>query len=202
MLGPELGRKLAHLAALLIPVVYYAVPGRSLAILVMGVSTAVFLVVDFLRLRINPLKSIFIILFGSLLRRRELTSLTGGSYLMLASFVCLLIFGSSPSGRGVFIAAVSFLVVGDTVAAIVGLSVGRIRFFRKTLEGTLAGLAACIGVAWVVSLLPGLDLPPGIGILGAVAASVVEALPIEVNDNVVVPLLSGAVMMVGLQVVR
>jgi len=182
--------------------VYYAVPGRSLAILVMGVSTAVFLVVDFLRLRINPLKSIFIILFGSLLRRRELTSLTGGSYLMLASFVCLLIFGSSPSGRGVFIAAVSFLVVGDTVAAIVGLSVGRIRFFRKTLEGTLAGLAACIGVAWVVSLLPGLDLPPGIGILGAVAASVVEALPIEVNDNVVVPLLSGAVMMVGLQVVR
>jgi glycerol-3-phosphate acyltransferase PlsY len=168
----------------------------------MVVCTLVFLVVDFLRLRLNPLKSIFIILFGSLLRRREFTSLTGGSYLMLASLVCMLIFGSSAGGRGVFIAAISFLVIGDTVAAIVGLSLGRVRFFRKTLEGTLAGLAACVAVAWVVSVLPRLDLPLGIGILGAVCASVVEALPIEVNDNVVVPLLSGAVMMVGLQIVR
>jgi len=158
--------------------------------------------VDFLRLRLNPFKSAFIILFGSLLRRKEFTSLTGGSYLMLASLVCALIFGASAGGRGVFIAAISFLVLGDTVAAIVGLSVGRVRFFRKTLEGTLAGLAACITVAWVVSVLPRLDLPLGIGILGAVSASVVEALPIEVNDNVVVPLLSGAIMMVGLQVVR
>jgi len=168
----------------------------------MTIAAVVFLTIDFLRLRINPVKSIFIILFGSLLRRRELTSLTGGSYLMLASLVCMLIFGSSAGGRGVFIAAISFLAVGDTVAAVVGLSVGRLRFFHKTLEGSLAGLAACIAVAWVVSSLPHLDLPLGIGILGAVSASVVEALPIDVNDNVVIPLLSGAIMMVGLSVAR
>jgi len=168
----------------------------------MAIATLVFLVVDFLRLRINPVKSIFIIMFGSLLRRKEFTSLTGGSYLMLASLVCMLIFGSSSSGRGVFIAAISFLVLGDTVAAVVGLSVGRVKFFGKTLEGTLSGLAVCVGTAWVVSILPGLDLPLGIGILGAVSASVVEALPIDVNDNVVIPLLSGAIMMVGLTVVR
>jgi glycerol-3-phosphate acyltransferase PlsY len=165
-------------------------------------ATAIFLVVDLLRLRLNFFKSVFIILFGSLLRRREFSSLTGGSYLMLASLVCMLIFGGGRSGRGVFIAAVSFLVLGDTAAAIVGLSFGRIKVFRKTLEGTLAGLAACVATAFVVSILPGLDLPLGIGILGAVLASIVEALPIEVNDNVVVPLLSGTVMMVALQLLR
>lgn len=165
-------------------------------------ATAVFLIVDLLRLRLNFFKSVFIILFGSLLRRREFSSLTGGSYLMLASLVCMLIFGGSQSGRGVFIAAVSFLVLGDTAAAIVGLSFGRIRVFRKTLEGTMAGLAVCVGTAFVVSILPGLDLPLGIGILGAVLASIVEALPIEVNDNVVVPLLSGTAMMVALQLLR
>jgi glycerol-3-phosphate acyltransferase PlsY len=53
-----------------------------------------------------------------------------------------------------------------------------------------------------VSILPGLDLPIGIGILGAVSASVVEVLPIEVNDNVVIPLLSGTLMMVALQIAR
>lgn len=173
----------------------------------MAGATTIFLVVDFLRLHLNPFKDIFVILFGSLLRRREFSSLTGGSYLMLASLVCMAVFGSgsfgtgAAQGRAVFIAAMSYLAVGDTTAAIVGLSVGRVRVFRKTLEGTLAGLAACVGIAWVVSILPGLDLPLAVGILGAVSASVVEALPIEVNDNVVIPVLSGATMMIALQFV-
>ena len=170
----------------------------------MAAAAIILLLVDFLRLRLTSVKSVFIVLFGSMLRRKELTSLTGASYLMLASMVCMLIFGIGPAGRvsGVFIAAISFLALGDTAAAIVGLSIGRVRSFRKTLEGTLAGLLVCIGVAWVVSILPGLDFPLGIGILGAVSASVVEALPIEVNDNVVVPLLSGTVMMTALLIAR
>ncbi len=170
----------------------------------MAAAAIILLLVDFLRLRLTSVKSVFIVLFGSMLRRKELTSLTGASYLMLASMVCMLIFGIGPAGRvsGVFIAAISFLALGDTAAAIVGLSIGRVRIFRKTLEGTLAGLLVCIGVAWVVSILPGLDFPLGIGILGAVSASVVEALPIEVNDNVVVPLLSGTVMMTALLIAR
>jgi len=170
----------------------------------MAGATIIFLLIDFMRLRITSLKGIFIVLFGSLLRRKEFTSLTGGSYLMLAALTCMLVFGAGPSGRvsGVFIAAISFLALGDTAAAIVGLSFGHVKIFRKSLEGTLAGLLVCIGVAWVVSILPGLDFPVGIGILGAVSASIVEALPIEVNDNVVIPLLSGAVMMVALQIAR
>ena len=170
----------------------------------MAGATFIFLFVDFMRLRVTSVKSVFIVLFGSMLRRKELSALTGASSLMLAALVCMLIFGAGPSGRvsGVFIAAISFLALGDTAAAIVGLTFGRVRIFRKSLEGTLAGLVVCLGVAWVVSILPGLDFPIGIGILGAVSASIVEALPIEVNDNVVIPLLSGAVMMVALQIAR
>lgn len=135
------------------------------------------------------MKDIFIVLFGQLLRRREFTGLTGGSYLLLA---CLLVaFIYEPR---VLIGATSFLVIGDTVAAIVGLSAGRIRFWRKTVEGTLAGLICCIGVAYVCSILPYWNLPIGVALIGAVTASVVEALPIEVNDNVAVPIVSGLVM--------
>ncbi len=165
----------------------------------MALATSIFLIVDLLRLKLNPFKDIFIILFGSLLRRKEFTSLTGGSYLMLASLVCMLLFGSN---KGVFIAAVSFLAIGDTVAAIVGLSLGRIKIFRKTLEGTLAGLCACLGVAYLVSILPGIDMPLLIGIIGAVSSSVVETLPFEINDNVVIPMFSGTVMMIALQVLH
>jgi dolichol kinase len=181
---------------------------HRLAVLLMAIATLGFLVVDYARLHLNPFKSIFIVLFGSLLRLREFSSLTGGSYLMLASLVCMVVFGggsfgtTAEQGRGVFIAAISFLAIGDTLAAIVGISIGRVRVFRKTLEGTLAGLLACLGVAWVVSIIPRVDLPLTVGILGAVSASVVEALPIEVNDNVVVPVFSGIVMMIALQLTR
>lgn len=165
----------------------------------MSLATALFLIVDLLRLRLNPFKDIFIIIFGSLLRKKEFSSLTGGSYLLVAALVAMLLFGSN---KGVFIAAISFVAIGDTVAALVGLSCGKIRVFRKTLEGTLAGFLACIVVAVVVSFLPGIDLPLIVGIIGAISASVVESLPFEINDNVVVPLFSGTVMMITMQIVR
>ena len=146
--------------------------------------------VDFLRLHLNPIKGIFIILFGSFLRKREFSSLTGGSYLLLASLATILIFDDP----GVFIAAIAFLAVGDTVAAIVGLSVGKIKVFRKSLECSLAGFLSCLLVAYIVAILPDKSLPLRITFWGAVAATLVEALPIEVNDNVVVPILSATVM--------
>lgn len=118
---------------------------------------------------------------------------------MVASLFCMLLFGSN---KGVFMAAISFLAIGDTVAAIIGLSAGRIRIFRKTLEGTIAGLTACIGVAYIISILPDIDLPFLIGIIGAISAAVVEALPFEINDNVVIPMFSGTVMMITLQLLR
>lgn len=163
----------------------------------MAFATTVFLVVDLLRLRINPIKDIFIILFGSLLRRREFSSLTGGSYLMVAALVAMLLFGTN---QGIFLSAISFLAVGDTVAALVGLSFGQIKVFRKTVEGTVASLVSCIGVAYLITKLPGIDMPLIIGIIGAVAAAVVEALPFEINDNVVIPLISGTVMTIALQI--
>lgn len=118
---------------------------------------------------------------------------------MVAALVAMLLFGSN---KGVFIAALSFLAIGDTVAALVGLSFGKIKVFRKTLEGTVAGLFACIAVAVAVSFLPGIDMPLFIGIIGAISASAVEALPFEINDNVVVPLFSGTVMMIAIQILH
>uniref|UniRef100_A0A7C6EED7 Phosphatidate cytidylyltransferase n=1 Tax=candidate division WOR-3 bacterium TaxID=2052148 RepID=A0A7C6EED7_UNCW3 len=176
---------------MVIPILYYIIPSQTVSVIILVLVTIIFLTIDFLRLHLNPIKGVFIILFGSLLRRREFSSLTGGSYLLLASLVTLLIFNDTP---GVFIAAISFLAIGDTTAAIVGLSIGRIKVFRKSLEGTLAGLASCIIVAYIVSILPDKSLPFRVAVWGGVAAALVEALPIEVNDNVVIPILSATVM--------
>jgi dolichol kinase len=134
----------------------------------------------------------FLMLFGQLLRRRELSTLTGGSYLLLASVVAIFLFRD----RGIFIASISFLVIGDTVAALFGLRFGRARLFRKTIAGTTACLISCLIVAYIVCNLPNVNLPFYIGAVGAIIATIVEALPIEVNDNVVIPIFAGAVMQI------
>jgi len=190
-LTTETSRKLVHLIALLIPLLYYLLP-RSLSALLLAVFTLLFILIDYVRLHVGSVKKLFMLLFGQLLRRKELSTLTGGSYLLLASLVALAIFPN----RGVFIAAVSFLVIGDTVAALFGLRFGRIRLFRKTIAGTFACLVSCLITAYIVYKLPNTNLPFVVGIIGAVIATIVEALPVEVNDNVVIPIFSGAVMQI------
>jgi glycerol-3-phosphate acyltransferase PlsY len=157
------------------------------------VVAVVFVTVDLLRFRLHRMKDVFVVLFGSMLRRREFTSLTGGSHLLIASL--LVVFVYEPR---VFVPATAFLALGDTAAAIVGLSIGRVRFWHKTLEGTVAGFLTCVAVAYVCSILPYWSMPFSVGLVGAVAASLAEVLPIEVNDNVAVPVISGLAMQVAL----
>jgi len=156
------------------------------------IFTAAFILLDYIRLHVGSVKKLFLMLFGQLLRRRELNTLTGGSYLLLASVVAVFLFPD----RGVFIAAISYLVIGDTVAALFGLRFGRTRLFRKTVAGTSACLVSCLIVAYIVFKLPNVTLPFYIGVIGALIATIVEALPVEVNDNVVIPIFAGAVMQI------
>ena len=48
-------------------------------------------------------------------------------------------------------AALGFTVLGDGVAALAGKAYGRTRLFGKSLEGTTAGLLACL--AWAAYLV-------------------------------------------------
>jgi len=196
----EVQRKLIHLTTLLIPTFYFGlhdvmVTGTTVRLSQGFVALAFVWVVtlDFLRLRVGLVKGMFVVLFGSLLRRKEFGGLTGVSHLLLGSLLAALVYEPR-----VLLPAVAFLGLGDSMAAVVGLSIGRIRIWGKTLEGTLACLLSCLAVAGVSSILPYWNLPFGVGILGAVTATLAEVLPFKVNDNLAIPLMSGLVMEVAL----
>lgn len=189
-MNTEISRKLVHLIALLIPILYYFLPKQT-SILILALFTLIFIVIDYIRLHIGSFKKLFLMLFGQLLRRKELYTLTGGSYLLIASLISMLVFS-----KEVFIPAILFLVIGDTVAALFGIRFGRIRLFRKTVAGTLSCLVVCLIIAYLVSKLPKDNLKLSIGIVGAVIATIVEALPVEVNDNVIIPISTGIVMQI------
>jgi dolichol kinase len=189
----EIRRKSFHvLAGLSIPAIYYFFMLFNQVLLAKWIFTAAaisILAIDIVRLRHLFVRIIFLDIFGPLLRKHEISALTGATYLMISSLACFMIFRDS-----VAILSISYLVVGDSLAALVGRSMGKIKFFTKSLEGAGAGLIGCLIIGSAIMYLPKTNLSLLQMIAGAVTASIIELLPIPLDDNIRIPLAAGAVM--------
>ncbi len=172
-----------NLWAIFIPILYYLMPQASARTLLLLVA-AVIVTIDFIRLHVNGVKEGFILFFGSFLRRRELTNLSGATFLLLGCLITAFLFS-----RPVVISTCSFIIVGDTFAAMLGQNIKSPRIFKKTLLGSLAYLGSNIIVAVVLHYL--LSVPFWILFSGALLSTIFEALPLPWDDNFSVPILTG-----------
>jgi dolichol kinase len=178
-------RKGVHFVSLSIPIIYFFV-SKELALFILGPVAAVSLFLDLMRFNHWFGYGVQKRVIGPILRDHEESHFTGGTYLLVASVLAIAIFD-----KIVAVAAIAFIIFGDIAAALVGSKWGRIRYSRKSVEGSLA----CLGVCMVVALIiPG--LPLGVGFIGAGVATVAEAASLKVDDNLMVILCSGIVMQI------
>ena len=188
----EAQRKAIHLGFLVLPLelLHQWLPwprGRSEWRLVLIALVAVAIALDVVRLHEPRVRRFFRMFFGEMIREHERLSLLGSTYLLMATLLAVEIF-AQPVAAG----AIGFTVLGDAFAAIVGKAHGRTRFFHKTLEGAAGGLVACL--AWAAYLSATGRLPWGVSLAGAMAASLVELLPIPLDDNLGMTLFAGYTM--------
>ncbi|MBI4548015.1 MAG: dolichol kinase [Ignavibacteriae bacterium] len=195
----ELVRKAIHLCSLSIPIFYFFTP-KNVALAVFIPLTIAFLVVDVARYYHKPIESWFYTWFGWLLRRRESDRekkrLNGATYVLISATLAIIIFPK-------FIAVTSFiiLIISDLTAALVGRRFGKHKFFEKTLEGSLGFFLSAL---LVVFLTPKIEYYVGEYLIGALAAAIgtiVEALPIDVDDNLSVPLSVGGILWAAYSIV-
>ena len=179
----EYKRKGIHLFALSIPVGYWLVP-QNIALLVLIPITLISIGFDFIRVLDLPGHRILDYLFGPMLREHEEADLTGGSYILFASTLSIFLFS-----KPIALAAIGFIILGDISSALIGRKYGKVTFGDKTLEGSLGFFVACLVVIVVIP-----DFPLLIGVAGALIATFVEALDLAVDDNLLVPVISGVVM--------
>ena len=184
----EIFRKLIHLSNLVIPIGYlFFIPSKTHILLILGCLSVLFITVDFLRTKSSWLESIFEKLFNFMLRSHELKGrFTGATWVVTGALVTVAIFP-----KEIAILALLFMGLGDTVAGLIGSHFGRIKIWNKTLEGTLAGLAICF---LIIGFFPGISI--WIRISGAVSAMLTELSPIPLDDNIMIPLVSGTIMVV------
>lgn len=144
------------------------------------------LIVDFGRMKKGKLQQGFRQYFNWMLREEEKKgSLTGATWVLIAAFTVIALFP-----KPIAILALLFMSFGDSVAAILGIAIGRIKLFGdKTLEGSLGCLITCLVVGM---FFPQIDIL--VRISGAAAATLFEALALPVNDNFTIPFGSALIM--------
>jgi acyl phosphate:glycerol-3-phosphate acyltransferase len=186
-LTAELQRKSFHLAMIVVPVWVYLMPPTP-ALLGLILATFVTVAVDLLRLSDHRLRRFFLRLFRSLIRPHEQEHLLGSTHYMIAALLSVIVFDHE-----VAIAALAFLVLGDAAAAIVGKRFGRPLYWGKSPQGSIACFGTCVAVG-----IPLLGVPQ-VALIGALAATLAEALPSPLDDNMRVPIFSGIVMQLALR---
>jgi dolichol kinase len=180
----EILRKIVHMATLVIPV-GYALTSRETAILFLVPFFIALLAVDLLRHFHSGLASLFEkYFFGRVLREQEKSAFMGSTYFIFSTILSILLFPKS-----IAIASLFILILADTAAALVGKWIGRVKLFGKTLEGSMAFFITSLLIVWTYPHLGRLS-----GSLAALGATVIEVLPIRVNDNLSIPLAAGAIM--------
>lgn len=189
-LTAELQRKSFHLAMIVVPVWVYLMPPAP-ALLGLILATFATVAVDLLRLSDHRLRRFFLQLFRSLIRPHEEEHLLGSTHYMIAALLSVIVFDHE-----VAIAALAFLVLGDAAAAIVGKRFGTPRYWGKSPQGSIACFVTCLAMGLLL-----LDSPP-VALVGAVAATLAEALPSPLDDNMRVPIFSGIAMQLALRLIQ
>ena len=184
----HIGRKLYHLIGGIGLLSVYYIFGREHVLIFYAALFVLVLASDISRLRIPAFNQFMFARFGGFIRQNEANRLTGTPAYVLGIGAALALY-STP----VAAAAICFLAFGDVAATAVGERWGRTKIRDKSLEGTAAFVAAALLAGFLITLT-GIHLMPIVIIIGALVAAGVELLPLPVNDNLVIPLVSGGVM--------
>lgn len=184
----EIWRKATHMGAMVIPGAYYLTGIEKSAMLMIMIPIALVMVmVDISRLRRWRFWNEFACRIGGKMVRghEEAGDFTGATYILISVCFTVALFS-----KPIAVAALAFIIVGDTLAALVGRKFGRHRWFgHKSVEGSLACL---VGTVMVAFLAPELTL--AVSLFGALVAAVVETLSVSIDDNISVPIVSGVAM--------
>jgi dolichol kinase len=209
----ELPRRLWHIfAGLAISIAGLWAP-RDIFLPVLVAITVAVLILEIVRLWSPRVNRRFMIIFRALLREREVSTLTGSTYFLIAASIVFIL-----CDKSIAAIALAFVAVGDPIAGMVGERWGKLRvnleegqisdFARfprnlrfhlrfhgkkgKSLEGSSACFVACLVVGVILAVVTHVAL--WVIVVGAICATVVESLFLLVNDNLSVPLVAAGVM--------
>jgi len=183
----EIVRKAIHLSSSLLPLAYWFLFERDQILHMVIFLSLGFLTAELLRLKSSSVEKLFMRVFGPALRKHEKEKLTGATYVFVGSVVAIFLFP-----KQIAVAALLILSISDTLAALVGIPFGKHKFLKKSLEGSLTFF---ISTTVILSIF----FPEAmiINLIIAGAVTLAEAYPMNLDDNFVIPILSGILLSIA-----
>ncbi|MFX1509090.1 MAG: haloacid dehalogenase-like hydrolase [Promethearchaeota archaeon] len=190
-LGQELLRQLLHASAVFIPLLWFLdVSWHSLIYILIGSLTLLFILSEVLRsfgIKI-PLISNMVLAAG---REEEIDSyVLSPLYFAAGVTLPLLIFGTLLQLPHIAVASIIAFLIGDAFSTIGGIFLGRHHYpfnRKKTIEGTLIGFTSAFFVLILI-------VSPISALLTVIIAAVIELLPLRLDDNLAVPIITATIL--------
>ncbi|MDR2818135.1 MAG: hypothetical protein LBB37_01670 [Endomicrobium sp.] len=168
----EIKRKSFHLLSLLYVFGYWYLP-KNIVILGFSVAMTIVILLEYIRFKFPKINDFFKNNFKGFYRSEEADKISGVIWTLLGAFIAILLF---PNKSMVF-ASLLYLAFGDAAAALVGRTIGRYKISTsKSLEGSFA----CFTVCFIIGLFL---FNIQFALIGAIAATLIEAIPWKLNDN-------------------
>ena len=176
-------RKLVHALGALILVVRY-MWGITAAQIVIGVLAVIYVTSEYFRLSGKYLPLLTWLVTSASQDKEQRGVVMTPLWYALGAFTTLSMFPLAQTVVGILT-----LAIGDPVASLVGLSSNnthRIPFNDdKSYEGSLAGVVS----SWIVCLV---FTDSRMALMGCTSGMLAEALPLKINDNVLIPVVAAA----------
>lgn len=174
-------RKFLHLLGLVFPLLYL-ISNKSLILALLFPLSSLLLVIDVLRFKFSPVSEKFFQIFSLIVKKHEKKTFLGITYFLWGTLLTVLFFE-----KEIAVLALLFLVFGDVVS----FYLRKIRF--------LAVFATCLVSGLVGLILLGMNLILPVVLIGALVATIIEALPLRIrrfylDDNLTIPIFSALAM--------
>jgi glycerol-3-phosphate acyltransferase PlsY len=183
-------RKLIHLAGAAFPLLYIVAP-RQVVLLAAAICLAFVVVIEWGRRHWQTLERLFEWLIGPALREGEERGPTTGTWSMLGIIITVLAFK-----REIAIPAMFYAHLGDPAAEVAGRNWGRHRIASgKSLEGSLGCFFICVAIGLACTRI--LPLSAVVAVVGALTATIADAMPLPKGDNLWMAPLSALAMTVA-----
>lgn len=176
---------------LLIPYLFFGFSRETMSA-ILGTVLAGAMSVEYARARWGWVNGLTVRIIGPIMRDTEVNQLSGIPFYMASCLFAFLIFPQHIAALSIL-----YLAFGDPMSSFFGVLYGRSKIFpNKSLQGTLGGFAVCAVATFAYLLWQRIDptLVLVLSLLGGFAGSVAELLPLNVDDNFAIPVVSGALM--------
>jgi dolichol kinase len=177
-------------AGIVFPLVYYFSPNKIIVEMLLLYLLGIMTTLEVMRYISPNLWRVVAEHSKGILKVRQ-GMITGTTALLISNIIVIAFFD-----KQIAIVSLLYMLFGDTASAVIGTKYGKVKMGDKSLEGSLAFFITTMIIALILYQWGNFRIPLLILTSGAIAATITEALPIEINDNLTVALAAAVVMQI------